>query len=110
MPRQRCGCGGGLGTRYHNTSRFLGRRIELEYETVVHEPPTRFSCRGRNGTATATDHLTLSADGPHTTVHYRAVFEFRGLIRYLAPVVVGSRLASLADATVARIQQVLGRP
>jgi carbon monoxide dehydrogenase subunit G len=101
---------GGMGTRYRNRSRFLGRETELEYETVVHEPPSRFTCRGRNGTATATDHLTFTADGPHTTVHYRAVFQFHGLARLVAPVVVGPRLASLADETVARIQQVLGQP
>lgn len=101
---------GGMGTRYRNRSRFLGRETELEYETVVFEPPSRFSCRGRNATATATDHLTFTAAGAHTSVHYRAVFEFHGLTRLVAPVVVGPRLGSLADETVARIQQVLGRP
>ncbi len=65
---------GGLGTTYSNVSRFMGRRVELIYETVTHEPPDEVRFRGVNGRTTATDWLRFSPvdDGAATRIHYRA--------------------------------------
>lgn len=103
---------GGLGTTYANCSEFMGRRVELTYETITHRPPAdggaAVQFRGRNKGSTATDSMTMTsiADGG-TSVHYRADFTFHGPLKYVAPVVVGRRIDALADETVDRIRQVL---
>lgn len=98
---------GGLGTTYANRSEFMGRETELTYETIGYDSPTFFSCRGKNKTATATDSMTLTRDGERTQIHYRADFEFHGIIKYVAPLVVKGKLDSLADETVEQIRKTL---
>ncbi|EFQ81890.1 carbon monoxide dehydrogenase subunit G (CoxG) [Aeromicrobium marinum DSM 15272] len=100
---------GGLGTTYTNTSQFMGRTTSLTYETIGYDRPTQFVCRGRNKTATATDHLTFTRDGERTRMDYRADFDFRFPINLLAPLLFGRKLQSLADETVEQIQDVLNR-
>ena len=96
---------GGLGTTYRNTSQFLGRRVELTYETVTYVVPTRLQFRGRNGRTTATDSLTLRATADHETeIHYRADFEFSPLLRLLAPLVLRRKLPAIADETAEQLQ------
>jgi len=98
---------GGLGTIYANTSTFAGRRTELTYETVGFDRPTFFSARGTNKTATATDSLTFTRDGERTLIHYRADFQFHGVVKLAAPLVVRPRLKSLADETVEQLRRSL---
>lgn len=100
---------GGVGTTYHNTSEFAGRRTELTYEAVVQERPTRLQFRGTNKTATATDTLTFtpSRDGTSTEVHYRADFEFTFPVSLVAPLVVKPKLGRIADDTVAQMRRTL---
>lgn len=101
---------GGLGTTYANRSRFMGRETELTYETIGYDRPTFFAARGRNKTATATDTLTFTRDGDRTEVHYRADFQFHGLVKYVAPVIVRGKLDSLADRTVEQLRTALEPP
>ncbi len=96
---------GGLGTTYENKSSFMGRKTELTYETIGYDEPTFFSCRGRNKTATATDTMTFTRTAEGTQIHYRADFEFHGLVKFIAPLVVGPKLSSLADETVEQIEK-----
>ncbi len=98
---------GGIGTTYKNRSRFMKREVDLEYETIGHERPTSFVCRGRNGRTTATDHLSFTRDGEGTQIHYRAVFDFPFPVNVLAPVFVRRPLNALADETVAQIKETL---
>lgn len=102
----RTGGDGGLGTKYANKSKFMGRETELEYETITYDPPSRFECRGRNKTATATDSMTFTPAGEGTEIRYRADFEFNGLVKLVAPLVVKPKLDSLADETVEQIKKV----
>lgn len=99
---------GGLGTTYANTSEFMGRTVDLTYETITFQPPAKVQFRGRNKQSTATDSMTFtaSADGG-TTIHYRADFQFHGVLKHLAPLVVKRRIDDLADETVAQIVQTL---
>ena len=77
---------GGVGTRYRNVSRFMGRQTELTYVVTEHEPPTRLALRGENKSVVANDTMTLAAtSGGGTQVTYRAVFTFKGAARILAP-------------------------
>lgn len=100
---------GGLGTTYSNRSQFMGRETELTYETIGFTRPTFFSCRGNNKSATATDSMTFSKSGEGTQINYRADFEFRGIARFLAPLIVPRKLESLADETVEQITHTLER-
>jgi carbon monoxide dehydrogenase subunit G len=106
---QRTSGDGGVGTVYSNTSSFVGREVELTYETIGFDRPTFFSARGTNKQSTATDSMTFTRDGDRTQIRYRADFEFRGVVRYLAPFVVKPKLAPLADETVEQIRAVLER-
>jgi uncharacterized protein YndB with AHSA1/START domain len=76
---------GGPGTAYANTSKFLGRETELEY--VVKELVTdgRIVLEGNNKTVKATDTMTLTPSATGTRVVYHAQFEFKGVTRYVAP-------------------------
>lgn len=96
---------GGLGTTYENKSSFMGRKTELKYETIGYDEPTFFSCRGRNKTATATDTMTFTRSPEGTQIHYRADFQFHGLVKFIAPLIVGPKLSSLADETVEQIEK-----
>lgn len=98
---------GGLGTTYANRSEFMGRETELTYETIGFDRPTFFSARGRNKTATATDTMTFTRDGDRTQIHYRADFEFHGIVKYVAPLVVKGKLDGLADETIEQIRRTL---
>jgi carbon monoxide dehydrogenase subunit G len=98
---------GGLGTTYANRSEFMGRETELTYETIGFDRPTFFSARGTNKTATATDSLTFTRDGDRTQIHYRADFAFRGIAKYVAPLVIRGKLDSLADETVEQMRTTL---
>lgn len=98
---------GGLGTTYSNRSQFMGRAVELTYETIGYRRPEFFSARGANKTATATDSMTFTETGKGTQIEYRADFEFSGIVRFIAPLVVGRKLEALADETVGNIRTTL---
>ncbi|MCW2814739.1 MAG: polyketide cyclase [Nocardioides sp.] len=99
---------GGLGTTYANTSEFMGRTVDLTYETITFQAPTKVQFRGRNKQSTATDSMTFTpTDDGGTTIHYRADFQFHGVLKHLAPLVVKRKIDELADETVATIVQTL---
>lgn len=77
---------GGIGTCYHNVSRFLGRETELRYVVEELDPPRHLHLRGTNATVVSDDTITLrpTPDGG-TEVRYRAEFSFRGVARILGP-------------------------
>ena len=99
---------GGLGTTYANRSQFLGRTVELTYETTVHDPDRELKFRGTNASATATDWMRLRpVSDDATEIHYRADFEFRGIARLAAPLLVAPKLPALADETVEKLTETL---
>ena len=76
---------GGVGTRYHNTSKFMGRETELTYEVVAHQPDSQFKLRGENSSVVANDSMDIAPLGEGSTVTYTADFEFKGVGRFVAP-------------------------
>ncbi len=99
---------GGLGTTYANTSEFMGRKVELTYETVTYDVPIRLQFRGVNKSATATDSMSFTSTSTAvTSVHYRADFEFHGVLKHLAPLLIRRKLDRLADDTVEQIKRFL---
>jgi carbon monoxide dehydrogenase subunit G len=85
---------GGVGTDYHNTSKFLGRETELVYTTKQLEPSRLIRLEGNNKTVKATDTMTLTEMPGGTQVVYNAHFDFKGTVGKLAPVL--SPLLALA--------------
>jgi uncharacterized protein YndB with AHSA1/START domain len=103
---------GGLGSRYHNVSKFLGRETELDYLVIEHVPGERFALRGENATVVANDTMTFmrshTAEGEGTTVTYHAAFEFKGVAKFVAPLLAPA-LKKLGDEAEAGMHDALGR-
>lgn len=108
---RRTGGDGGVGTTYANRSVFLGREVELAYETIAHERPHHVVLRGRNGRTTATDDLGFVPEGDgRTRMTYRVTFDFPPLIGLVAPVVARRPLRRLASEVVENLQAVFAAP
>ncbi len=95
---------------YRNVSRFLGRETSLTY--VVLESHCRRRClrlRGENETVVAHDTMSLapSASGG-TELTYRAVFEFKGMARLVAPLAAPA-FKRLGDKAEEGLRAALGR-
>ena len=77
---------GGVGSRYRNVSRFLGRETRLDYVVEEVEAPRLLRLRGENKTVVAHDTMTLTPAGPDATeLTYHAQFDFKGAARFVAP-------------------------
>lgn len=76
---------GGVGTRYRNVSRFLGRETELEYVVEEADSPRLLRLRGENKTVVSEDTMTLTPTSAGTELTYRAEFTFKGPARLVAP-------------------------
>lgn len=77
---------GGVGTRYHNVSRFMGRETELTYVVEEVSPARRFRLRGENQSLVAHDTMTFTPTSEGgTTVTYRAEFDLKGLAKLAGP-------------------------
>jgi uncharacterized protein YndB with AHSA1/START domain len=103
---------GGVGTRYRNTSRFLGRETELTYVVQDLLAPHRIRLRGENASVVATDTITVEPSGDGSTVTYVAHFAFKGVARVVAPLLrpALTRLGRQAEAGMRRALTGLGQP
>jgi NAD(P)-dependent dehydrogenase (short-subunit alcohol dehydrogenase family) len=88
---------GGVGTEYLNTSRFIGRTTQLRYVVEEVDPPRRIRLRGENATVVATDTMTFTPLPDGTEVTYTAEFTFKGITKYLAPLLVRHPLRRLGN-------------
>jgi carbon monoxide dehydrogenase subunit G len=82
---------GSVGTRYRNTSTFAGRQTELTYVVEERLENALIRLRGENSTVVAHDTMRFDAvpagAGPDlgTRVTYTADFDFKGLTRFVGP-------------------------
>lgn len=76
---------GGVGTRYRNVSRFLGRETQLEYVVEEADSPGRLRLRGENKTVVSEDTMTMTPTSAGTELTYTAEFTFKGFAKYVAP-------------------------
>jgi uncharacterized protein YndB with AHSA1/START domain len=98
---------GGVGTRYRNVSRFLGRETELTYVVEEFDAPRRLRLRGENRSVVAHDTMTLSPiPTGGTELSYRAEFAFKGVARWVAPM-LRPALTRLGDAAEQGLRQAL---
>jgi carbon monoxide dehydrogenase subunit G len=99
---------GGVGTKYHNVSKFMGRETELTYEVVQHQPDYRFALRGENSSVIANDTMEISRSGEGSTVTYTADFEFKGIAKLVAPLLKPA-LKKLGDEAETGLRDALGK-
>ncbi len=94
---------GQFGTEYHNTSTFAGRQTDLTYVVVDLVPNRHISLRGENKTVIANDTMTFRRDGGNTEVTYTADFTFKGITRFIAPLMkpAFTRLGNEAETGMA---------
>ena len=98
---------GGVGTRYHNVSRFLGRETELTYVVEEVDSPSRLRLRGENKTVVAHDTMSLSpTTSGGTELTYRARFDFKGPARLVAPL-LSPAFKRLGDEAVKGLRDAL---
>lgn len=102
---------GGVGTEYVNTSRFLGRTTELRYVVQEFVASRRIRLRGENATVVAHDTITFTPLEHATEVTYTAEFAFKGVGRYLAPLLRPAfrRFGDRAEAALRTALAVLPR-
>jgi hypothetical protein len=99
---------GGVGTTYRNTSKFMGRETELTYEVVRHQPDTLFALRGENKTVVANDRMEIEPNASATRVTYTADFAFKGLGRFIAPLLKPA-LKKLGDEAEEGLRKALAK-
>jgi uncharacterized protein YndB with AHSA1/START domain len=99
---------GGVGTVYHNISKFLGREVEVDYTVVDVEPERLLRLRGENKTVSLTDTITFEADADSTTVTYHAQFVLKGPAR-LADPLMSIPLKKLGDEAERGLRDNLNR-
>lgn len=99
---------GGVGTAYHNTSKFAGRETELTYVVERLEPQQLFALRGENKTLVAHDTLTFRETPTGTEVKYVAEFDFKGLAKFIAPLLAPA-FKKLGDEGAAGMKRALER-
>lgn len=99
---------GGVGTSYHNVSKFAGRETELVYVVEEVVPNQIFALRGENRTVVAHDTMTFREVGTGTEVTYLAEFTFKGVAKYLAPLLAPA-FKKLGDEAEQGLREALGR-
>jgi uncharacterized protein YndB with AHSA1/START domain len=98
---------GGIGTRYRNVSRFLGRETALDYEVEKLVPGKQFVITGTNKTVLSKDTVTVTptSDGG-ASVEYRADMTFSGVAALISPM-LAPFLEKLADDTEVQLRRTL---
>ena len=90
---------GGVGTRYRNVTRFLGRETTLDYEVEKVVRGRHFVITGGNKTVESEDTVIVTPTiSGGAEVEYRARMTFKGIAAMLSPV-LKPFLRRLADDT-----------
>jgi uncharacterized protein YndB with AHSA1/START domain len=98
---------GGVGTRYRNISKFLGRETTLDYEVEKVVPGRQFVITGSNKTVDSEDTVIVTPTiSGGTEVEYRARFTFKCLAAVVSPL-LKPFLERLADDTEQQLRATL---
>ena len=97
---------GGVGTRYRNVSKFLGRETTLDYEVEKVVPGRNFVITGVNKTVVSKDTVIVTPVNGGTEVEYRADMTFNGIAGVISPLLTPF-LKKLADETETQLRRTL---
>lgn len=76
----------GVGTKYDLQVRFGASTVPMVYEITEYEAPHRVVLVGKGRNLDAVDEIRFSTQDNMTRIDYTADLEFRGLMRYVVPV------------------------
>jgi uncharacterized protein YndB with AHSA1/START domain len=78
-----------VGTRATDVRRFLGRRIESQWEVVEHDPPRRSAIRGISGPIPFTGTYTLEPVAGATRLTCSVELDAHGFFKLAEPIFAG---------------------
>jgi uncharacterized membrane protein len=93
-----------VGTTFHDVSRFLGRRVESNYEVTRYDPGEHIAIRSTSGPLSFTLQYTFAPVRGGTELVGMAEVEPRGMLRLAQPLVVQTVRHQLAEG-LQRIQR-----
>jgi uncharacterized protein YndB with AHSA1/START domain len=97
---------GGVGTRYRNVSKFLGKETETIYTVVTHDPPRRLELTGDTSSMSLHDTITVEQQGDEVQVTYRAEFHPEGAAKLVTPLLPAG-LKVLGDSAAKQMEKCL---
>lgn len=99
---------GGVGTTYHNVSKFAGREVELTYTVTGFVPEQELTLHGENDSIETVDTMRFSGGATGSVVVYTATFTPKGAFKLAEPL-LPLGLRKLADATQDSLLEHLGQ-
>jgi hypothetical protein len=99
---------GGVGTRYRNVSKFLGKETETIYTVVTHDAPRRLELAGDTSSMRLHDTITVEEQGDDVQVTYRAEFHPEGGAKLATPLLPPA-LKVLGDSAAEQMERCLRR-
>lgn len=98
---------GGVGTTYHNVSKFMGNETEVDYVVTEYVEHERFQLKGDAGAFQLLDTITFAAtDDGGTAVTYHADFDPEGVAKLTTPL-LPMALKLLADKVAESMEEKL---
>jgi carbon monoxide dehydrogenase subunit G len=97
----------GPGSAFDLDVVFAGRTVPMRYVITEYEPGFRVVLVGQGDRITATDTITFGPAESGTMIGYRADIDFRGWMRWIAPV-LQSRFDRIGHSAVAGLARALG--
>lgn len=95
---------GGVGTKYHNVSKFAGRETEVDYIVTDYVEHERLQLKGDAGSIQLIDTMTFESTGSSTSVTYHAQFDATGLTKLAEPFMPPA-LALLANKVAKSLEE-----
>jgi uncharacterized protein YndB with AHSA1/START domain len=99
---------GGVGTRYRNVSKFLGKETETIYTVVSLEAPRLIELTGDTSSMSLHDTIVIEQTGDGVEVTYRAEFHPEGAAKLATPLLPPA-LKALGDAAADQMEECLRR-
>jgi carbon monoxide dehydrogenase subunit G len=96
----------GEGTEFRLLAAFLGRRTELTYRIVEHDPPNSVTLRGENSSVVSLDRIRFEASDGGTRVGYEAELTLKGPWK-LADPLLALAFNRVGDSALAGMRQTL---
>ncbi len=87
----------GPGSRFRLGSRFLGRRVALEYRIIAFEPPRRVVFQADQAAVCSTDEIRVVPVGAGTSVTYEADLRLMGPLGRLMDPLLGLAFRRIGD-------------
>jgi carbon monoxide dehydrogenase subunit G len=97
----------GPDSRFRLVSRFLGRRVPLEYRIVAFEPPRRVVFQADQAAVSSTDEIRFVPGGAGTSVTYDADLRLKGPLGRLMDPLLGLAFRRIGDRAAAGLRSAL---